>query len=435
MNNFSTDQHVHFALKTQVRHYDSQATTPLITFDSGADGHYHSETDRLIAGLPILRPSSRQVGVANGGTSKARYVSCLPFPQLSTNAALADSFDDFPQSLMSIGKTCDDSTIAIFTQAGVTIHKDTNVLITCRGKPLLIGARNEHGRYRIPLTQHKGHWQPLHPSKKARHTLRQANSVYDLPSTEQAIKWMHAECGYPVKSTWLKAVQAGNFIGWPLLTVCNIQKYFSETVETLKGHLNQSRKNVTSTKQKPIPLETFQSPQLKGRKLRDIYTHIYDTFDTIFSDQTRKFPHRSLSGYYYLMVMVDIDSSAILVKPIKNRTDPELTCANSSLITRLHRSGVFPRKHVLDNKISNTMKTLITDTYKMTYELVPPGCHRRNAAEVAIRNFKSHFLSILAGVADDFPMKLWDKLLPQAKITINLLQQSNATPMVSAYAT
>ena len=48
--------------------------------------------------------------------------------------------------------------------------------------------------------------------------LQQANSVYDLPSTEQAIKWMHAVCGYPVKSTWLAAVQAGNYTGWPLLT-------------------------------------------------------------------------------------------------------------------------------------------------------------------------------------------------------------------------
>eukprot|EP00804_Cyclotella_cryptica_P013550 CCRYP_012907-RA/>CCRYP_012907-RA protein AED:0.59 eAED:0.66 QI:0/0/0/1/1/1/2/0/788 len=227
MHNFSTDRHVCFTSKTQVRHYDPQATTPLITFDSSADGHYLSETDRLTAGLPILGPSSRQVGIANGGTSKARYISCLPFPQLSTNAALADSFDDFPQSLMSVGKT-----------TGVTVHKDTDVLITCRGEPLLIGACDEHGCYRIPLAQHKGHWQPWCSSKKARHALRQANSVYDLPSTKQAIKWMHAVCGYPVKSTWLKAVHASNFIGWPLLTVRNIQKYFPETVETPKGHLN-----------------------------------------------------------------------------------------------------------------------------------------------------------------------------------------------------
>jgi hypothetical protein len=49
-------------------------------------------------------------------------------------------------------------------------------------------------------------------------------------------------------------------------------------------------------------------------------------------------------------------------------------------------------------------------------------------------NFKAHFLSILAGTADNFPPSLWDRLLPQTEITLNLLRQSNATPTVSAYA-
>ena len=70
----------------------------------------------------------------------------------------------------------------------------------------------------------------------------------------------------------------------------------------------------------------------------------------------------------------------------------------------------------------------------MEIEIVPPGYHKRNAAKVAIRNFKAHFLSILAGVADDFPLQLWDQLLPQAEVTINLLRQPNATPTISAYA-
>jgi len=74
------------------------------------------------------------------------------------------------------------------------------------------------------------------------------------------------------------------------------------------------------------------------------------------------------------------------------------------------------------------MKNHIRDTCKINMELVPPGCHRRNAAEVAIRNFKAHFLSILAGVADGFPPSLWDRLLPQTEITINLIRQSNTTP-------
>ena len=54
-------------------------------------------------------------------------------------------------------------------------------------------------------------------------------------------------------------------------------------------------------------------------------------------------------------------------------------------------------------------------------ELVSPGCYRRNAAEVAVRNFKAHFLSVLAGVADDPPFILWDRLIPQTEITLNLL--------------
>ena len=47
---------------------------------------------------------------------------------------------------------------------------------------------------------------------------------------------------------------------------------------------------------------------------------------------------------------------------------------------------------------------------------------------------KAHFLSVLAGTATKFPPNLWGRLLPQARVTINLLRQSNATTNVSAYA-
>ena len=101
---------------------------------------------------------------------------------------------------------------------------------------------------------------------------------------------------------------------------------------------------------------------------------------------------------------------------------------------RLKRVGIILQKHILNNEVSNAMKTIIRDEYKMKLGLVPPGCHRRNAAEVAIWNFKSHFLSLLEGTATSFQPNLRDPLLPQAKVTINLLRQSNATPDVSAYA-
>jgi hypothetical protein len=95
------------------------------------------------------------------------------------------------------------------------------------------------------------------------------------------------------------------------------------------------------------------------------------------------------------------------------------------------QAGIVPQKHVMDNEISETMKNHNRDECKLTLEQVPPGCHNCNAA---MHNFKSHFLSILAGVASDFPPSLWDRLLPQTEITLNLLRQSNALPNTSAYA-
>ena len=423
----SNQNRVTFAGQAMVAEYNPEDTTVMITYDSGADGHYISEDDRKTIGLPILRISAKKVGVANGNTCKGQYVTALPFPQLSTKAAEADTFNDFPTSLMSVGKTADDGNISIFTKEGVSVYKEEDVLITCQGEAILIGKRDERGRYRIPLVQNRGNWQPKQPTKRSKKYLQQANSVYDLPSTEEAIKWMHAVCGYPVKSTWLKAVKAGNYIGWPLITEGNVKKYYPETTETPKGHMNQTRKNVRSTKVKPTtweqptqsPLEETNTSQLTGKKVRDVFTRVYDIRETVFSDQTGRFPTRSQRGNKYIMVMVEIDSNAILVEPINSRNDHELARAYRVLMTRLQQAGIVPKKHILDNEVSEAMKAIIKDEYKMAMELVPPGCHRRNAAEVAIRNFKAHFLSVLAGAAEDFPPSLWDRLLPQTEITLN----------------
>jgi hypothetical protein len=60
------------------------------------------------------------------------------------------------------------------------------------------------------------------------------------------------------------------------------------------------------------------------------------------------------------------------------------------------------------------------------YQLVPPHCHRRNAAERAIRTFKEHFVAGLSSVDPTFPLHLWDRLLPQAEIALNVLLLSAA---------
>ena len=56
-----------------------------------------------------------------------------------------------------------------------------------------------------------------------------------------------------------------------------------------------------------------------------------------------------------------------------------------------------------------------------------------NRAEKAIRTFKDHFLAILAGVDRTFLAYLWDLLLPQAELTLNLLRKSYINLRISAW--
>ena len=102
-------------------------------------------------------------------------------------ATTADTFNNWSSNLISVGKVSNAETILIFTKRGVKVYKEDDVLITCKEEPILIGKGDNKGRYRIPLVQRKGQWKRRRPSKKAKAQLRQANSVCDLPSTEQAI--------------------------------------------------------------------------------------------------------------------------------------------------------------------------------------------------------------------------------------------------------
>ena len=125
----------------------------MLTYNSGADGCYISKSDIKAAGLPVLRPSTKLFIVANGKKCKGTSVTQLPFPKLSKKATSADTFHNFPTSLMSVGKTADDGKISIFTKEGVKVYNKLDFLIMCKGKTILIGVHTNHGQYLIPLVQ------------------------------------------------------------------------------------------------------------------------------------------------------------------------------------------------------------------------------------------------------------------------------------------
>jgi hypothetical protein len=83
LKNISNNKHVRFATNNKVHLFDNAETPIMITYDSGADGHYISEKDRRKVGLPIIQKCNRWIGVANGGVSQAKFVTQLPFKALS----------------------------------------------------------------------------------------------------------------------------------------------------------------------------------------------------------------------------------------------------------------------------------------------------------------------------------------------------------------
>ena len=135
----------------------------------------------------------------------------------------------------------------------------------------------------------------------------------------------------------------------------------------------------------------------------------------------------------YFFVCYNYDSNAILVHPIKTREVESIIEAWGKCHSRLTGNGHITKRYVLDNECSAKFKDTLQH-HEIDFEVVPPHQHRRNAAERAIRTFKNHFLAGLATTHSDFPISEWDRLLPQAIITLNLLRNSRVNPKLSAYS-
>ena len=139
-----------------------------------------------------------------------------------------------------------------------------------------------------------------------------------------------------------------------------------------------------------------------------------------YIDQTGRFPYQLAQGNNYFMVCYDFDANAILVALLKNRETDSLIDAWECLHTRFSKHGHSIKIYILDNECSSKFKSVLNE-HKITFELVPPHQHRRNAAERGIRTFKNHFLAGLATCDADFPIRQWDRLVEQAELTLNLL--------------
>ena len=152
----------------------------------------------------------------------------------------------------------------------------------------------------------------------------------------------------------------------------------------------------------------------------------------VYTDQTGRLPQPSSNGNNYLMVAYDYDSNNILLQPLKNRSAPHLKETVANIRHTLAKGGCEPQFHQLDNECLQELKEWF-EKQDVKYQLAPPHEHQSNATKRAIRTAKNHLAAGWWSMDPDFPMHLWDKTLPQAELTLNLLRQSRINPKLSAW--
>jgi hypothetical protein len=371
----------------------------------------------------------------------------LSLPQLPITAREAHILPGLTHSsLISFGKLCDAGCEAKFDNQKVVITKN-NI-------NLLRGQRDRcTGLWRIPLTNNEESTitsnRPTMECNNA--TTIPPNQMHSKPDATighntvcynayqhhkipELIQYLHAAAFSPVPSTWIAAIQREYYQSWPGLTAAAVRKHLPKSEATTKGHLDQTRKNLRSTKTDDMDLEEEQEPN--NTQTHQIFAAIENTdkiyTGKIYTDQTGRFPVTSSQGNKYILILYEYDMNAILTEALHNRTAPEILRAYKKLVKYLHSRGFRPKIHWLDNEASEELKQF-NNSKQIEFQLVPPHMHRCNAAERAIRTWKNHFVAGLCSTDTRFPMHLWDRLLEQASITLNLLRPSRRNPKISAY--
>jgi hypothetical protein len=381
--------------------------------DSGCTGHF------LLVNAPCLnKVKSRTpltVRLPNGATMESSHTAELDIPELNAAASKSPVFPGMANhSLLSVGKLCNEGCIATFKQAAVTICDSDN-------SQILSGPRDLNtGLWRINLKQTNNHMPgPV------------ANNVYELRNTGSLVHYLHKALFSPTKYAMLQAIKDGHLITWPRLTEDAINKHLTLTPATAMGHMNQRHQNIRSTSKAPIEKQPTPDIDL-GTKTHLVYAVVVDQ-GQLYTDLTGEFPVRSSKGNSYVMVCYVYDCNYIKVIPMNSRSASEWVKAYDTVHQELTVKGFKPKLQTLDNEASAALKNffIVND---IAYQLVPHHCHRRNAAERAIRTFKEHFVAGLFSVDPVFPLHLWDRLLPQAEITLNLMWTSRLHPQLSAAA-
>jgi hypothetical protein len=211
---------------------------------------------------------------------QATHTCNVDYPGLPTTATNGHMFQSMAHPLISIPVLCDHDCEAMFTKHDLTI--------TRHGHTILTGTRDPTTRmWTLPL---ESHMSP--PSTQLSTHLEpppQANNIQTFATKNDLATFLHGTAGYPVPSTWIEAIQAGNYATWPGLTTQLIHNHLPKSGATVKGHMQQQRKNTRSTWSQPNVTAPTPTPITNEPRTDHVFAAIVDTTGRIATDLTGRF--------------------------------------------------------------------------------------------------------------------------------------------------
>jgi hypothetical protein len=224
----------------------------------------------------------------NGDTINSISSGTFHLPNLPTQLkAHIFAEKDLDMSLVSVAELCNAGCEATFTKDGFRVINNGKVVLSAPKSP-----SETLWRVSMPNT-----------STELSDTTISSNAAISLRSDADFVLFAHASMGSPPVSTFLKATAKEYLRTWLRLTNKMVAKHPPHTIATAKGHLNQIRQGLNSTKEYILEDgdDEDDSTELSPGKM---YVRAIYHSHTTNSDLTGHFPVVSQTGSQYILVTV-----------------------------------------------------------------------------------------------------------------------------------
>ena len=174
-----------------------------------------------------------QVKLPDGTITTSTHTVLLNIKQLPMKACSAHLFPDIKHVLLSISTLCNEGYMEIFDEEKVYIIKDSTILLHGNRDP-------RTNLYMVNIISNE---MTVQPKLKVKHMenlggiTKFANNTYELKVKKDLITYYQKCCFSPVRSTWIREIDNGNFCTWPGLTAHVVRKHLPKSTATAKCHM------------------------------------------------------------------------------------------------------------------------------------------------------------------------------------------------------